>query len=262
MFDIYLDAWALVPDGEPITTHSSDLLPVRRGGIPAMLKIARNEEEQRGNSLMAWWNGSGAAQVLACEGAALLLERASGGTLVDLCRDGRDDDATRIICGAAGRLHRIRAVNPPELVPLTRWFADLDAAAGRGGLFTRAAATARALLAAPLDETVLHGDIHHGNILDFGDRGWLAIDPKGLRGERAFDYANLFCNPDADTATDPETFRRRLSLVTAEAGLDRRRLASWVLAWAGLCILWPPFDATRTEAVLRFSELAAAAIDQ
>lgn len=30
----------------------------------------------------------------------------------------------------------------------------------------------------------LHGDLHHGNVLDFGASGWLAIDPKGLKGER------------------------------------------------------------------------------
>jgi len=52
------------------------------------------------------------------------------------------------------------------------------------------------LLADQHDVGVLHGDIHHGNILDFGPRGWLTIDPKGLIGERDFDYANLFCNPD------------------------------------------------------------------
>ena len=59
------------------------------------------------------------------------------------------------------------------------------------------------LLASPRDVTVLHGDIHHGNILDFGARGWLAVDPKGLVGERGLDYANLFCNPDTATATGP-----------------------------------------------------------
>jgi aminoglycoside/hydroxyurea antibiotic resistance kinase len=42
---------------------------------------------------------------------------------------------------------------------------------------------------------VLHGDLHHGNVLDFGLRGWLAIDPKGLLGERGFDFANIFTNP-------------------------------------------------------------------
>ncbi len=262
VFEAYLAAWNLVPDGEPIHSHTSDLLPVRRDGEPAMLKIAWMEEQRRGNRLMAWWDGDGAARVLAHEGGAVLLERASGGSLVEFCRDGRDDEASRIICATVARLHRIAPASPPNLVPLTVWFRDLEQAAGRGGIFTRAADTARALLAAPSDETVLHGDVHHGNILDFGDRGWLAIDPKGLLGDRGFDYANMFCNPDNKRATDPATFRRRLSLVAAEAALDRRRLAHWILAWVGLSVLWPPHDPKRTEAVRRLSDLAAAEIDQ
>jgi streptomycin 6-kinase len=38
-------------------------------------------------------------------------------------------------------------------------------------------------------------------VLDFGACGWLAIDPKRLAGERGFDFANIFTNPDlADPA--------------------------------------------------------------
>ena len=40
MFENYLDRWRLDPDGEPITTTTSRLLPVRRDGVPAMLKVA------------------------------------------------------------------------------------------------------------------------------------------------------------------------------------------------------------------------------
>ena len=47
VFDRYLIQWGLAPDGEPVTTNSSRLLPVRRGETPAMLKIAVMEEEQR-----------------------------------------------------------------------------------------------------------------------------------------------------------------------------------------------------------------------
>jgi hypothetical protein len=65
----------------------------------------------------------------------------------------------------------------------------------------------------------LHGDIHHDNILDFGRRGWLAIDPKRLFGERGFDYANLFCNPDL---SDPSHPVATAGSVRETAG-DRRR---------------------------------------
>src|SRR3954451_24984406 len=106
MFEPFLSRWSLTPDGEPIVTHSSSLLPVRRGEEPAMLKIAHGEEERNGAALMVWWEGDGAARVLAHVGDATLLERAMGTrSLETMVRDGRDDDATRIICSAAARLH-------------------------------------------------------------------------------------------------------------------------------------------------------------
>src|SRR5688572_24969572 len=83
--------WSISPDGESFRTHSSWLQPVRRRGVPAMLKIALSEEERRGASLMTWWNGDGAAEVYAHDGDAVLLERASGRlSLAEMARDGRD----------------------------------------------------------------------------------------------------------------------------------------------------------------------------
>ena len=107
MFDAYLARWGLTPDGEPIATHSSRLLPVHRDGVPAMLKIAREVEERRGAEVMVWWDGEGAVRVLAHEGDALLMERAIGeASLVEMARGGRNDDASRILCAA---LEEIRA---------------------------------------------------------------------------------------------------------------------------------------------------------
>src|SRR5262245_28236986 len=74
LFDYYLARWGLTPDGQPIVTRGSRLLPVCHGEMPAMLKIAVEAEERRGTSLMVWWNGEGAVRVLAHEGNALLME--------------------------------------------------------------------------------------------------------------------------------------------------------------------------------------------
>lgn len=264
MFEAYLERWSLVADGTPIVTHGSRLLPVRRGTTPAMLKIAIEAEEKFGARLMTWWNGDGAARVLAHDDDALLLERAQGSqSLADLARDDHDDEACRIICRVAAHLHAPRAPAPPDLIPLTRWFRDLaPAAAQHGGLLARAANAAQALLSAPQDEVVLHGDIHHGNILDFGARGWLAIDPKGLHGERGFDYANLFCNPDASTALAPGRLARRVSVVAEAGGLDRQRLLHWILAWSGLSAVWMVNDGMADDVDLTVVAAAAAALDQ
>jgi streptomycin 6-kinase len=259
MFAEYLARWDLTPDGDPIATYASRLLPVRQHGAPAMLKVAVHPEEKFGGLVMAWWHGHGAARVLAHDGDAILMERATGTTsLADLARHGRDDEATRIMCAAVAKLHAPRA-NPPEgLIPLARWFGDLEAAAAQqGGMLRLAAATARELLSAPRDVVVLHGDIHHGNILDFGSRGWLAIDPKGLIGERGFDYANIFCNPDHATATAPGRMARQVEVVAAAAELEPRRLLQWIVAWAGLSAAFSLQDGFRAD----LSVLALAAVE-
>jgi streptomycin 6-kinase len=120
MFEPYLSAWGLVPDGNPIVTHAARLLPVRRLGEPAMLKLS-NGEDERGAIVMEWWDGDGAARVLARDGDALLLERAMGSaSLSEMARTGRDVEACRILCATADRLHARRARPQPHLTPLER----------------------------------------------------------------------------------------------------------------------------------------------
>lgn len=172
-FDQYLARWQLTPDGDPRKTRSSRLLPVLHGHQPAMLKVAIEDEEKAGGALMAWWNGRGAAPVLAHGGDAVLLERAGGSrSLSHMARNGEDEQASQVICDVVAGLHASRSMPPPALVPLFPWFKELEiAAASTGGILSAAWATACHLLADPREVGVLHGDIHHDNILDFGPKG-------------------------------------------------------------------------------------------
>ena len=262
MFEEYLTFWNLTPDGEPIATHSSDLLPVRRDDQPAMLKLARADEERRGAELMTWWNGGGAARVLAHDKNGLLMERATGTrSLAAMANNGRDDEASRILCDVAGRLHAPRNPPVPSLIPLSIWFAELwPAAARHGAILTQAAAAAHAVLAEPQEVCVLHGDLHHGNVLDFSERGWLAIDPKGLIGERGFDFAKIFCNPDFEIATRPRRLADQAGVVAEAARLDRSHLLRWILAYAGLSAAWHIGEGGDPALALAVAELAAAEI--
>jgi streptomycin 6-kinase len=163
-FDPYLKRWALVPDGVPIVTETSSLLPVKSAGLPAMLKIARAAEERRGGLVMSTWLGDGLAPVMAQEDCALLLARADEKELAELSRSGQDEGASRILCAVAARLHAAPAASE-HLIPLPRWFASLRRAAGsQSEFFASAAETARSLLAGETDRVPLHGDLHHGNV--------------------------------------------------------------------------------------------------
>lgn len=229
-------------------THSSVLLPVVHRGAPAMLKVALIDEEARGSRQLAWWAGYGAASVLEIEGRAVLLERAVGSrSLVDLSRTDRDGEATSILVQVAARLHRTAASPPPDLMPLRDWFRSLFLAAdAAGGGLVMASRTAERLLASTDEAIPLHGDLHHWNVLDFGGE-WLAIDPKGLVGDRTFDLVHLLRNPDRATALAPGRLALRVEQVAREAAVEKRRLLEWALAFAGLSAAWSIEDGESPE---------------
>ncbi|CAN7544296.1 3'-kinase [Rhizobium sp. LjRoot30] len=263
LFLPYLEKWSLVPDGARIVTPSSQLLPVTWHNRPAMLKIAHDAEERFGGLVMKWWQGDGAAKVYEADEDALLIERATGNrSVMRMALGGEDDEATRIMCRTVARLHAPRAAPMPDLRPLEHWFQELDAAASRhGGILLRSAETARLLLADPREIGPLHGDIHHDNILDFEARGWLAIDPKRVYGERCFDYANMLCNPDLPTVASPGRLQRQLAVICAETGRDAKRLLQWTLAFAGLSAAWFLSDGIDPGSDRQVAEIAAAELD-
>ena len=246
--EYYLERWCLKRDGESFVTPSSVLAPVRYHGKPAMLKIATVTEEALGNRLMVWWNGHGAARVFEHDDTAVLLERALGvRSLAAMAEGGEDDAATRILCSTVGRLHSADGTPPNGLRTLTDWFAELFLHAHDvGGFFARSAVIANELLADQREIVVLHGDMHHGNVLDFADAGagagagsgWLAIDPKHIIGDRAFDFTNILCNPNGEVATRSGRLARQVDVIADAAALDRERLLRWTVAWGGLSAAW------------------------
>jgi streptomycin 6-kinase len=253
------EKWGLVDDGDVFQTTFNLLQPVVYGGVPAMLKIPLAAEEIRGFRLLACWNGIGAAKVYQYDTDALVMERAMGErSLKQMVLAGQEDEANEIICRVADLLHSGSCNQACGLVPLRVWFRSLGVAAGRyGGWFTTAYETAGQLLDDPLDEVALHGDIHYDNILDSGAGQWIAIDPKGLVGESGFDLANIFCNPNATVASEPERLSKQARFVSGLADMDVKRLLRWIIAWSGLSASWMLEDAVDAQLPMRVGQLAA-----
>ncbi|RZU66343.1 streptomycin 6-kinase [Microterricola gilva] len=245
-----LKRWRLRPDGAAFATASSLLQPVLSDagdGRPAMLKLARasaaGDEERAGFALQRWWDGRGAAGVYRHDEDAVLLERARGRrslAAMSLGPSAADDDhALRLLCRSVAVLHVPRPSPPPTLVPLDSWFGELfEHADDLGGSYLRGADLAAELLDEQAEAVPLHGDIHHGNVLDFDHRGWLAIDPKGLLGAAEFDYANMLCNPSRAQSAEPRRLRRRVQTVALASGIDADRLLRWTIAWTALSATW------------------------
>ena len=117
------------------------------------------------------------------------------------------------------------------------------------------------LLASQGEPTLLHGDLHHHNVLAARREAWLAIDPKGVVGEPAYDTAALLHNP-VETLKTPrpgKVLERRIALLSEELGLDRQRVHGWGLAQAVLAAYWGLEDGGRVwDEALVFAELLSA----
>ncbi|ANH80806.1 hypothetical protein A8C56_07285 [Niabella ginsenosidivorans] len=236
----YLQQWQLEPDGAYFFSYASLLQPVIYRHQKAMLKISLEEEEQFGGLLMQWWDGYGAAKVFQYTREALLLERITGHlSLKQIAANGRDDEATGVICATAKKLHQTRSKPLPELIDLNDWFYELLHAHEKySNRFMTSAAIARELLETTTTKTVLHGDLHHENILYSDKRGWLAIDPKRLYGDEGFEYANLFCNPAKEIALAPGRLQLQLKVVCTATGIPAKRMLQWIAAWSALSGIW------------------------
>ncbi|MFB6892744.1 aminoglycoside phosphotransferase family protein [Kitasatospora sp. NPDC056327] len=102
-------------------------------------------------------------------------------------------------------------------------------------LLAEAHETATALAASATEHFLLHGDFHHGNVLAADRAPWLAISPRPLAGERAYDLARLALDR-ADTLVGspglPSAARRRLHQLAEALDVDRDRLRGWTLVRA------------------------------
>ncbi len=88
---------------------------------------------------------------------------------------------------------------------------------------------------------LLHGDFHHYNILAAERQPWLAIDPKGVVGDPAYETGAFLYNRLPDEL-QPDELRailaRRVEQLAVELTLDRDRILGWGLAQAVLSAWW------------------------
>lgn len=241
--------WSLTKATPVAETATSWIFRVEQNGRNfAALKILKSlaaEEERRGSMLLNWYGGEGAATVFDMHGDTIFMEWLDGGTLGDPVRSGRDDEGTIAIATVVASLHRPRTDIPAGLQPLRERFQPLFDTDVRAwphtarDLYARASGIALKLFDRPSAQIPLHGDIHHDNILS-SDRGWLAIDPKGLIGDPAYDLANVFINPKGagHLATDPRRIAARADILSERLPYGRKRLLGWAAAHAALSACW------------------------
>jgi streptomycin 6-kinase len=247
--------WELSRLGGPFELSYNYVAPaIRRDGAPAVLKVGVPQAEfWREMAALGYYDGDGACRVLRsdAERCAMLLEHVlPGEMLVGMVRTD-DDQATRIGASVLRKLWRPAPADSSEaFCPVADWFTRAfdryraDFGGGRGPLpesvFGAGVDLARALFDSGPASTLLHGDFHHYNVLSATRAGWLAIDPKGMTGDRGYDVGPFVCNPRQSDgySRSPQLLRRRLDILADELEYDRPRLRDWSIAHAVLSACW------------------------
>lgn len=201
----------------PLSGGTSHALLCDRAGAPVVLKVTPEPllAVQEHTALRAWEPSPRVVRALRADPArgALLLEGLVPGT------PAQDQP------GLAGVLRALH-VQPPEGFPPLAERVDFVFGVLRGrypGDHDAAHATAAALARDRVTPTLLHGDLHFGNVLDAGARGLVAIDPRPCVGDPAVDAVDFaYASPDLRDGIE------RWSSV-----VDGDRLAAWCAVFAG-----------------------------
>jgi streptomycin 6-kinase len=85
---------------------------------------------------------------------------------------------------------------------------------------------------------LLHGDLHHENILYSNNYGWLAIDPKGVKGDTYFDFISFLTNQLFNKPDPRQLLEQRVFLLCEEMQLNKERLLKAAVAMSTLYACW------------------------
>lgn len=262
-----LARWELRPERvlSPGGRISMVVLVRQADGTPATLKVGLVTDETRHeHAALAHWDGRGAVRLLRADpdAGALLLERLHSDVslrslpeqkaMLEACATlqrlwvppGEGHPFTTVTrhtarLAALLRERREQRYVPEEARPLID-----EALAARDDLCASAPGgdLGGAVAGGDLGGAVLlHGDYHHGNVLAADRVPWLAIDPKPVVGEPAYDLAwlvrdrleTLVASPGSQSAA-----RRRVAKLSDSLEVDRDRLRAWSLFRAVAAGVW------------------------
>lgn len=236
-------------------------------GNRVVLKISKTTgDEWNSGEVLRAFQGAGTVRVLESGEGAVLLERLDPATeLVELVRDDRDEEATAILAEVIARMAHH---DPPTGCPtVSDWGLGFDRYLDRYNdgpispeLVHDAREIYRHLATSQKQVMLLHGDLHHYNVLFDSSRGWVAIDPKGVVGELEYELGASIRNPFElpDFYASRTLVERRLKQLTVALGLDYDRALRWAFAQAVLSAIWSVedgFTVTPTNPHLRLAEV-------
>lgn len=237
----------LHPPFADLTYHYT--CPVRlNDGSNAVLKCTvPNSEFERDVNALLCFNNKTSITVLKhnINQGWILIEQCTPGTNL---QDTSDEQSIAIITNLiANRLSEPSSNHCYEFPTVGRWLDRLDKPIANTLLdkhVKNCQHIKQDLLADQFTPLLLHGDLHHGNVLSAQREPYLMIDPKGVVGEALYELTPMMYNPitdlvnmSSDTALR-KRLQRRLDIILDNITIDNKRLWYWCYVQACLAMCW------------------------
>ncbi len=217
---------------------------------PVMVKLSTDESTLHHEIIaLKTFQGHGCVNLLDTAPAlgAILLERLLPGQSLETLFPAHD---AQTIAHAAKVMHLLHGAPVPtdqSLPTLAEWFDRLLHAPSPllpPTLVATAQRITKELFATMAPVVLLHGDLHHNNILASGDN-WVAIDPHGVLGEPLYEVGAFIRNPitpllQQDNPAD--IIAQRLDAFAQLMHAPRQRVAAWSFVQAVLAAQWATED--------------------
>ena len=216
-------------------------------GRDVVLKILLWDDAQKYEPrALRYFNGQGCVELLAHDEQyhALLLPYIKPGETLRSLFPADDEQATRILVDTCKKLHAhpISDADVTFFPTVAQWLTALDNEyiGIPKHLIEDARSRAKNLLNRKSTMYVLHGDLHHENILHDSDT-WIAIDPKGVIGEREYEFGAFIRNPYPDLIARPDVqniISKRIEFCSNLSGCDAQRITDWAFVQAVMAACW------------------------
>lgn len=243
--ETYLQKWELTSEGPVDNLSYNYVLKVTDlKGTPFIIKLGVPNFDTRNEMVtLEAYNGEGCAKLLKAdpENGVMLLERLVPGRMLSAESD------EMVVLENFIKVWKVirRPVPEGNSTPsLTHWFEGLTRYrnAGDGPISLEHVELAEEFFQQVMETSegsqLLHGDLHHENILFSEQKGWMAIDPKGVVGDPYFDVTSFLIN-QLDSKEDPRSILKlRVDTISEQLGLDRQRLLKSAIALGTLYACW------------------------
>lgn len=175
----------------------------------------------------------------------LILEALTPGTTLKDLYIKDETKATHILCAVVADLQKHQACPYKHSYKHYPTLADLLTKLDEPfnlpkAVVEKAKALGNNLLASSDRKVLLHGDLHHENVL-LSENGWKAIDPMGYIGDPIYEVCAYVLNPFPVLIEFPkakELIDARIELIAKTLKFNEQRVRDWVFIKNVICWIW------------------------